>query len=239
MEAIILAGGAGTRLKSVVPDLPKPMADIQGRPFLAYLLDHLVRQGVDRVLLSVGYHHEAITRHFGGGYQGLALDYVIEEEPLGTGGALRQALRTAHSQEVAVVNGDTYFGVDLRAMLASHLRHEAELTMGLKAVAESGRYGTVLFGAAGRIMGFREKGCQGPGYINAGVSIIDRALVDRLRPYGNAFSFEQEFLEPEIGRLRAYAMVSEAFFIDIGIPEDYHRAQAVLTQEVEREVASC
>lgn len=239
MEAIILAGGAGTRLNSVVPDLPKPMADIQGRPFLAYLLDHLVRQGVDRALLSVGYRHEAITRHFGRGYQGMAIDYLIEEQPLGTGGALRQALLAAVDREVAVVNGDTYFGCDLRAMLASHRRQEAEITMGLKAVAESGRYGTVLFGAEARITGFKEKGGEGPGYINAGVSIIDWGLVARLHSFGNVFSFEQEFLAAEIAQLKAYAFVSEAFFIDIGIPEDYQRAQAVLNQEVAREVASC
>jgi NDP-sugar pyrophosphorylase family protein len=226
MRAIVLAGGFGTRLRSVVPDLPKPMAPVRGRPFLSYVLDRLVAAGFSEAILAVGYRHEVIEAHFGGDYRGLALRYATEYEPLGTGGAIQAAWRLAPSADVVVLNGDTFLEVDYRAMVDAHRTADAELTMAVREVPDAGRYGALAL-EAGRVRGFQEKGQHGPGWINAGVYVLAPRLRGRF-PNQDAFSFEQDVLGAEVASLRPLAFRTTGRFIDIGIPADYERADAVL-----------
>jgi NDP-sugar pyrophosphorylase family protein len=226
MRAIVLAGGFGTRLRSVVPDLPKPMAPVRGRPFLSYLLDRLVAAGFSEAILAVGYRYEVIQARFGDDYRGLALRYSVEDEPLGTGGAIQAAWRLAPSADVVVLNGDTFLEVDYRAMVDAHRAAGAELTMSVREVADAGRYGALVL-EAGRVCGFQEKGWHGPGSINAGVYVLSPRVRVRF-PNREAFSFEQDVLVAEVAALRPLAFPTTGRFIDIGIPADYERADAVL-----------
>jgi D-glycero-alpha-D-manno-heptose 1-phosphate guanylyltransferase len=226
MEAIILAGGLGTRLRGVLPDLPKAMAPIRGRPFLALLLDQLAGAGFRRVILAVGYRHEAIRRYFGERQDRVDLRYSVETEPLGTGGAIRLALGQADSPQTFVLNGDTYAEVDYASMLLAHRTAAVALTVAVHEVADVGRYGA-LDVCDGRIRGFLEKGRGGPGMINAGVYLLSTGLLAGYDLPG-AFSFETDFLMRYVHDLRPLAFATGGTFIDIGVPEDYARAQALL-----------
>jgi len=222
-EAVILAGGAGTRLRSVVSDLPKPMAGVAGRPFLAYQLDYLVAPGASRLILSVGYRREKIMEHFGDRYAGVPVSYVVEEEPLGTGGAIRESLRAVCGESALILNGDTFFPVDLNGMLRALHAGDCGLVMAVKELFRFDRYGTVVM-AEGRITGFRERGLCERGYINGGIYAVTKAITT-LFPDRQTFSFEADFLEQQVGRIGVVPFCSDAYFIDIGIPEDYQRAQ--------------
>ena len=167
MEAIVLAGGLGTRLRGIVDDIPKPMAPVHGRPFLAYVLDQLVDSGFHTTILAAGYRHEAIRSYFGEEYRGLALAWSVESEPLGTGGAIRLACDQAQSSDVFVLNGDTYLELDYRAMLKAHVRAGAQLSLAVCQVPDVARYGALEV-SEGIVRGFREKGQSGPGWINGG-----------------------------------------------------------------------
>jgi len=226
MEAVVLAGGLGTRLRAVVADVPKPMAPVAGRPFLAYVLDRLVDTGFATAILAVGYRFEAIRSHFGDGYRGLRLAYSVEREPQGTGGALRDALALGSGGEMFVLNGDTWLDVDYRAMLAAHERSRAELTIAVHRVADSARYGALEL-EGNRVRGFREKGESGSGWINGGIYVVGPALRTRLRRVG-AFSFEQDVLVPGVASIAPLAFRTTGQFIDIGIPDDYVRARQIL-----------
>lgn len=230
MEAIILAGGLGTRLKSVVPDLPKAMAPIMGRPFLALLLDALADAGFTSVILAVGYRSEAIREHFGERYRSLRLNYSIEVSPLGTGGAIRLALEQVSDSQVFVLNGDTYLQVDFRAMQEAHVAADARLTVAVQPVADTGRYGA-LDVERGHIRRFAEKGRKGPGLINAGVYLLNAQLLARY-PLPNAFSFESDFLMPHAEELRPLVFTAGGIFIDIGVPDDYALAQRLLGRDL-------
>jgi D-glycero-alpha-D-manno-heptose 1-phosphate guanylyltransferase len=225
MEAIVLAGGLGTRLRSVVADLPKAMAPVNGRPFLAYLLDPLIAAGFDAAILAVGYKSESIRGHFGDRYRSLPLRYSIESEPLGTGGAIKLALAQVRTSNIFVANGDTYLELDYGAMLASHRRAGSHLTIAVQTVPEAGRYGTLEI-EAGHVRGFIEKGRSGPGSINAGVYLLSRELLDRY-PLPPAFSFETDFLMRNVREIAPLAFPTRGTFIDIGVPEDYARAQTL------------
>ena len=226
MEAIVLAGGLGTRLRSVVADLPKAMAPVAGRPFLEHLLDDLVDAGFASVVLAIGYRAEAIREHFRDRYRGLPLAYSIEGQPLGTGGAIRLAMNRASSPEVFVVNGDTFIEVDYSGMLAAHRRASAALTIAVHEVSDAARYGALVI-AGERVQGFFEKGRAGPGWINAGVYLLARTLLDDVA-LPTAFSFESDYLVPNVADLKPLAFPTEGLFIDIGVPEDYTRAQSLL-----------
>lgn len=224
MKAIVLAGGLGTRLASVTSDIPKPMAPIGSRPFLEYLLDYLIEQGAEQAVLAVSYKWEVIRKHFGDTYRGLSLNYSVEEQPLGTGGAILQALEFLTDDEVVVLNGDTLFHVDLKGLANIHRNGGARLSIALKQVTDSGRFGRVEVSADGVISSFLEKSTGGPGWINGGVYMLHRELfADCRMPV--RFSFEQDLVEPNIDRIQPRAFQSEAYFIDMGIPEDYARAQ--------------
>ena len=226
MEAIVLAGGFGTRLASRLNNIPKPMALVAGRPFLEILFGHLGRNGCTRALLSVGHLHQVIQKHFGSSFHGIQIEYVIEPEPLGTGGAIRTALEQAHEPSVLVLNGDTFLAANLAALLSAHDTAEAAFTMAIAHQLDIARYGGVLLNGD-RVVGFEEKGRTGPGWINAGVYAITRDLAWPPGLQGK-FSFERDFLMPEIERLSPLAFPTDGFFLDIGIPEDLDRAQTEL-----------
>ena len=232
MEAIVLAGGLGTRLRSVVKDLPKPMAPVHGRPFLALVLDQLVEAGFATAILAAGYRHEVIRDCFGDRYRGLVLRYSVESEPLGTGGAMRLACIHTHARDVFVLNGDTYLELDFRAMLDAHVRVAASFSMAVCHVPDVARYGALDL-EDGIVRGFREKGRSGPGWINGGTYILGPELRARLRPEG-ASSFESDVLVPEVELIRPLAFRTSGLFIDIGIPEDYLRVQQVFSQRPTR-----
>jgi len=223
MQAIILAGGLGARLRSVVPDLPKPMARVAGRPFLAWVLEHLATAGCARAVLAVGYRHEAIREHFGDRFQDMELVYSVEDTPLGTGGAIRLAADGVDDPPVFVVNGDTFLDLDYPAMLAAHRAAGEAMSMAVCPVPDVGRYGALEL-ADGHVAGFLEKGPAGPGTINAGVYLLSRRVLDMIPP-GQACSFERQVLAPRLAEIRPAAFAAPGLFIDIGVPEDYARAQ--------------
>lgn len=226
MEAIILAGGFGTRLASRLHNIPKPMAPVAGRPFLEILLGHLGRNGCTRALLSVGHLHEVIVDHFGTSFGGIEIEYVIEHEPLGTGGAIRAALGQVRESSALVLNGDTFLAADLAAMLAAHTAAGAIFSMAVAQQPDIARYGGVVV-QDNRVVGFEEKGRSGPGWINAGVYAVTRDLTWPAE-LQDKFSFERDFMMPKLASLSPLAFQVDGFFLDIGIPEDLDRAQTEL-----------
>lgn len=227
-EAIILAGGFGTRLQGVVADVPKPMAPVAGRAFLYYLLDALAAQGVGRVILAV--HHLAeVIEAIGPRYRGLRLEYLREETPLGTGGAIRQALSRIEGEDALVLNGDTYLEIDYQAVLHHRRETDSDLVLAVRPVADGARYSLVETDATGRVAGFLPTGAAGrPGLIGAGVYALRRGLFDGTDLPPGAFSFETDFLARLTGNLRVQTYRCAGYFIDIGVPDDYRRAQTEL-----------
>ena len=229
MEAIVLAGGFGTRLQTVVKDVPKPMAEINGFPFLKYLLDSLNQQGVTRVILSVGYKQEIIKDYFQDRYLDMTIFYASEDSPLGTGGAIIEALKLTTNNEVYVLNGDTFFDVDLKAMQRFHKETNADISLATKVMQDFDRYGTVKIEAR-RVVGFEEKQYQTKGFINGGIYLIKKAVFDPFE-LNTKFSFESDFLEKKLQQLMVTAFKSDGYFIDIGIPDDYYHASTVFHGE--------
>ena len=229
--AIVLAGGLGTRLRSEVPDLPKPMAPVAGRPFLEYLLDYWIAQGINRFVLSVGYRHEIISAHFGHSYGGVPVDYAIEEVPLGTGGGLLLAAQSLDSAAPFVVlNGDTYFAVDLKVLAAFAETHRSDWCFSLFRANEAGRYMGMGVGADGRITSLKS-GTGAPGrFANGGVYWVRAGALDPGRfPTGIKLSLEDDvFLAAMAASQRLYGLEFPGTFIDIGVPTDYHRAASLL-----------
>jgi D-glycero-alpha-D-manno-heptose 1-phosphate guanylyltransferase len=228
MEAIVLAGGLGTRLASRLHGLPKPMAPVAGRPFLEILLTQLRRSGCDSVLLSVGRQHTVIQDHFGATFDGMKIEYVIESVPLGTGGAIRLALTRAREESVLVLNGDTFLDADYTDMLRFHAAESAAVTLAVVHRDDVSRYGGVTI-EGDRIVGFEEKGRSGSGWISAGTYVLARDL-GWPPALPEKFSIETDFFMPEVARFRPAAFKVDGFFLDIGIPEDLDRAQTVLSQ---------
>jgi D-glycero-alpha-D-manno-heptose 1-phosphate guanylyltransferase len=228
MRAIILAGGMGTRLRTLVPDLPKPMAPIAGRPFLEYLIEKLAAGGVRDIVLSVGYRADAISDHFGARWGEAAISYVREDEPLGTGGAIALAARGWAGGSLLVLNGDTFVNLDFADLVRwrNGAALGAPLGMVLCQVADVSRYGAVHC-EAGVVSGFAEKGPGGPGLINAGAYLIDPSIFPRFGLSGQ-FSLETDLIQVHLAALRPRAYVTEAFFIDIGVAEDFVRAQTAI-----------
>lgn len=202
------------------------MAPVAGRPFLELLLDQLQRSGITRVLLSVGHLRQVIIDHFGPKYRELDIEYVVEEQPLGTGGGIRLALAHALTPQVFVVNGDTFVGLDYAGMLAAHRRTDSTLTMASAHLPDISRYGGLVTDDSGRIVSFSEKGTTGPGYINAGIYLLNRDVSWFGLP--EAFSFETDFLMPHLNDIAPRAFPANGLFLDIGIPEDLDKAQTLL-----------
>lgn len=226
MEAIILAGGLGTRLRSVIADVPKPMALVAGEPFLKHLFVYMSRQGVSKVILSVGYKYEVIEEFFGEKYLGIEIVYSIEKEALGTGGAIKKALVSTTESNLLILNGDTFFNVSLNELIKHHHQLAAKMSMSLKPMHDFDRYGAVECAEDGSVTDFHEKKHMQEGLINGGVYVVNKDIFDGFN-LPDVFSFE-EFLTKEIMQLGISALVFDEYFIDIGIPEDYQRAQADL-----------
>ncbi|MCI0455432.1 MAG: nucleotidyltransferase family protein [Gemmataceae bacterium] len=229
IPALILVGGLGTRLRSVLPDRPKALAPVAGRPFLSYLFDQLQAAGLRRAVLCTGYQAHQVEATFGPRYGALVLTYSREEAPLGTGGALRLALPKLDAEEALVLNGDSYVDYPLAEFHAWHREHGFAGSLLLTWTEDTARFGTVEVDAAGRIRAFREKqGLARPGWINAGIYLLARRLLEAL-PAGRPVSLEREafpaWLAGGLG-----GPVRRAAFLDVGTPESLAQAEAFLAK---------
>lgn len=226
-KAVILAGGKGTRLASVVHDKPKPMADIAGLPFLHYMILTLKKNGIDEVVLLVGHLREVIMDYFQSSYHGVVISYEIEAEPRGTGGLIYE-LAKQWQEPILLVNGDTYFDVDIQALVTK--AEQSEIIIAVRAVEHSDRYG-VLEIHDDRIVDFKEKTWIDQGYINGGIYMLPAGVFDNYNlPF--SFSIEKDFFELHKDSLHLKPFYSQGYFIDIGIPEDYEKAQTSIPRQV-------
>lgn len=231
MTGVLLAGGLGTRLRTVLPDTSKPIAPVEGRPFLFYLFDQLTRADVSPLILCTGHRSEQVCTEIGTEYQGVPVLYSVEQQPLGTAGALRLARRN-HPQTAPwlAMNGDSYLDIDLRAMMDSHWRSGLAATIATVRVEDGRRYGSLEWSAEHRVTAFREKSAaMGPRWINGGVYIFEQEFLDTL-PDRAPLSLETEAFPAWIDH-GIHAFASEARFIDIGTPESYVAAQRFFTQK--------
>lgn len=230
-EMVILAGGYGTRLRSVVSDVPKPMAPVGGRPFLEYLLDYWIAQGIRRFILSTGYLGDVVQNHFGNAYRTAAIDYMREESPLGTGGALRLALgEVAWSGKFALMaNGDTWFPIDLMLMAADAVLQNKPITIALKELQKNDRHGGVEVTSSGAVHAFGVKSSDHT-LINAGCYLFEIATVHQeLASYPDTFSLEHDFLVSYAAGGLVGSSIQNKPFLDIGVPDDYRRAIELLS----------
>lgn len=227
-EAVILAGGLGTRLRSEVNDRPKVLAEVNGKPFIHFVLNYLAEQGIEHAILSVGYMGEMIEKLIGSAYEKMKVSYVYEETPMGTGGGIYLSLKEARQDVVAVVNGDTIFQVDLQSMTEFHIANHADFTLALKRMENFDRYGTVEIDDNGYITAFKEKQFMAEGLINGGVYAVSRhGFVDH--KFELPFSLEQDYFEKYLKKDVICGIECDAYFLDIGIPEDFKRAQVELS----------
>ena len=224
--AIILAGGMGTRLKTIISDLPKPMAPIMNVPFLTYQLNYLKHFGIKKVIFSVGYLSEKIIAHYNQSFENISIEYSIEKNPLGTGGGIRMAMSNLKEDLVLILNGDSFFDLDLEQFYNLHLEQKSDFSLALRYVNNSERYGNIEFNLSNQITSFIEKNqLNQSGYINAGVYILSKKLyLQNTKPDIN-FSIEKEFFEKQLNQLIIKGFEFKDYFIDIGIPEDYLKAQ--------------
>jgi D-glycero-alpha-D-manno-heptose 1-phosphate guanylyltransferase len=226
-EAIILAGGLGTRLREAVPELPKCMAPVGGRPFIRYVTDYFRQAGIQHFIFALGYKSAYFDEFFRGSFPNGGYSVSPEREPLGTGGAIRQACTLAKTGTVLILNGDTFFGIDLGALSAFHAEKDADCSLCLKPMRDFDRFGVVELDQEQRVSSFREKQHYSAGLINGGVYALNvTRFLDEGLP--EKFSFEKEYLEK--GNRRLYGLVQDSYFIDIGIPEDYRRVQEEINQ---------
>ncbi|WP_319410100.1 nucleotidyltransferase family protein [uncultured Desulfosarcina sp.] len=231
LDAIILAGGLGTRLKAAVPNLPKPLAPVRGKPFLDILLNQLRTQGIFKnIIIAIGHKGEWIEYQYGNRTDcGFNILFSREDTLLGTGGAIKKALALTTSQKVIVLNGDSYIEVNISELIQSHQRNRASFSIVLKEVQNADRYGSVAMDETNRILSFAEKrinGGVGKGFINAGMYLINTSIFNAI-PKETVLSLETDIL-PELVKDRVYGFISTGKFIDIGIPETYHIADTYL-----------
>jgi D-glycero-alpha-D-manno-heptose 1-phosphate guanylyltransferase len=224
---VILAGGPGTRLRSVLPDIPKPMASVNGRPFLEYLLHQARQFGLTDVILCLGYKGEMIRNYFGDGIKhGVRIRYSCERELLGTAGALSQARQLIRSDPFLVMNGDSYCEVEIHELVKQHRNRNALGTIATTWVQDRTRYGSVVLGPRDNIIRFSEKGKpQGSGYINGGIYAFSAAILNEI-PSGKYYSFEKDVFPSVVGK-GLFAFRTSGMFIDIGTPSDLQRAETV------------
>ena len=227
-EAIILAGGLGTRLRSAVPDLPKCMAPVNGQPFLTYVIHHFISEGITNFIFSLGYKSEAIITFLEKDFPALSFTTSIEEEPLGTGGAIKKAITKAKDNYVLIANGDTLYKTDNELLANIHSLSGACCTLSLKPMQNFDRYGVVETNECSLIKSFKEKQFYKSGLINGGVYALHKNKFLR-ENLPEKFSFEKDYLEKFYSKRRMFGVEQDEYFIDIGIPEDYERAQRELT----------
>ncbi|MFZ1785706.1 MAG: nucleotidyltransferase family protein [Ferruginibacter sp.] len=225
--AIILAGGLGTRLRTVVSELPKCMAPVADKPFLFFVIEYLLSQGIDKFIFSLGYKSELITKYLDDQYPSLNKQYAIEEEPLGTGGAIKLACGLTADEQVLILNGDTIFKANLDTLSSFHINTSADCTLTLKPMQNFDRYGVVELKNNSSISSFKEKKYYASGLINGGIYAL-RVAAFLNEDWPQKFSFEKDYLEAFVDKRKIYGIVQREYFIDIGIPEDYERAQVEL-----------
>ena len=226
MEAIILAGGLGTRLKNIVNDVPKPMAPISGRPFLEILLESLIAKGFKRVILSLCHMPEKISDHFGNSYKDIEIIYSIETSPLGTGGAIKRSLKLASNKDIFIINGDTFLDLDYKKVYACYLKNKDPLIV-IRKVSNLSRYGEVKV-KNDKIISFGSRRTnKKAGYINAGCYIFQKEIFDEI-DLEESFSIENDFFPTAIKEKPYQFYVLKDLFIDIGIPSDFKKAQLIL-----------
>lgn len=221
-EAIILSGGLGTRLREAVPNLPKSMAPVTGRPFLEILLTKLAQNGFKRIILALGFMADKIIDHFGQEFAGMEIIYVVEDAPLGTGGAVKLAMQASTQDHVFIFNGDSFLDLEVNKVDEQWQLHRRPIIVGCQ-VPDTVRYGRLLTNAE-VVVGFTEKGITGPGIINAGCYVLNQGQLDSFAE-NSAFSLEVDFFAKIVKKIDIDVFVSSGHFIDIGIPEDYARAQ--------------
>lgn len=227
ITAVILAGGMGTRLRPVIADRPKVMADVNGRPFITYLLDQLLVDGIGEAVLCTGYLAEMVSNTLGDNYHGIRLEYSQEDVPLGTGGALRLAMTRARGELLLAMNGDSYCAMDIQELIAVHRNRQAVCSITVTEVPDVARYGSVAMTSDGAVTSFLEKGVtSGAGHINAGIYLFRPEVLEAI-PFNCQVSLEREVFPGLIGA-GLYGYSARGPFIDIGIPEDYRRASAFL-----------
>ncbi|MEO7309061.1 MAG: nucleotidyltransferase family protein [Chitinophagaceae bacterium] len=226
-ECIILAGGLGTRLRTVLADLPKCMAPVAGRPFIDYVIDYFLAQGIEKFILALGYKAEVIIGHMEQNYPDLDIQYSIEIEPLGTGGAIKKACKMLDSDMAVITNGDTLYKIDLSQAIMELGERQPDCTLLLKPMQNFERYGVVELDSQNKITAFKEKQFYESGLINGGVYLL--TVPSFLKEvFTEKFSFEKDFLEALYPLRNLCGLVQDAYFIDIGIPEDFERAQVEL-----------
>ncbi|MDZ4707374.1 MAG: nucleotidyltransferase family protein [Saprospiraceae bacterium] len=227
MIAIILAGGLGTRLHSVTRDMiPKVMAEVKGKPFIHWQLHYLKNQGIHKIIMAVHHHADQVRAYVGDKFAGLEVLYSFESIPLGTGGAARLALNQADSGQVWIMNGDTWFPVNLQAMLSNHRQSGNDITLALKKLFDFDRYGSVTIGKNCRITAFKEKQPILEGYINGGIYLIETEVLKSFQS-GTRFSLEHDLFEQKVGQLKIGGFKSRSRFIDMGIPTDFEQIQTL------------
>ncbi len=228
MEAIILAGGLGERLRSIVSDVPKPMALVADKPFLHHLVHYVIKQGITHIVFSVGYKGNIIIDYFRKNSFGVDISFAIEDEPLGTGGAILNGLRKCQQDRVFVLNGDTFLALDYRIVEENHKKHGASMSMALRYLEQNDRYGRAIL-KDNHIIGFESSSENEAGWVNAGVYLIERNLMDNF-DLPEKFSFEQDFVEAQIQKINPLGFMSDTTFIDMGVPEDYNRTADFLKE---------
>jgi len=229
-EAIILAGGFGTRLREVLENTTKPMAPINGKPFLEYQLNYLKNFGINRVVMAVGYLSEQIINHFGNKFNNIEIVYTQENSPLGTGGGINFAFTKIIGKEAFVVNGDTLFDIDLNKFYEFHYQKKSVFSLALRQLNNVDRFGSVIIDENNQIIKFAEKGqFQGKGLINGGVYIIKNDFFLSL-DLPEKFSLENEVFEKYYYDGIFSGKVFTDYFLDIGIPSDYKKAQDDFTK---------
>lgn len=222
-ECIILAGGKGTRLQSVVNDVPKCMAQVANIPFLQHLFDYLAKERFEHLILALGYKADIITDWLNTQSYNFRVSYVVENDALGTGGAIQFAFPKVVSNQALILNGDTFFNINTDALYQSHGKNGADISMALKPMTNFDRYGTVNCDQKGRIIKFNEKEQTDKGLINGGVYLVNKNIFSKLN-LPEKFSFEKDILETQLDRLTIYGEVFDKYFVDIGIPSDFEKA---------------
>lgn len=228
MDVIILAGGFGTRLKDVVHEVPKSMAPINGIPFLTYILNYLYNYNVNTIVMAVGYKRHQIMDHYGYEYRGMKIRYSIEREPLGTGGAIKKAMKLVTTDNVLVLNGDVYAPIKLDEIMKKHEEHQAKVTMAVKPMQHVSRYGIVDFDD-NRIKRFEEKKPVDFGYINTATYVMNKKFLNSFDT-PNRFSMEQDLFANTVSDYNYVPYVYKGYFMDIGIPKDYQKFEEDMEQ---------
>ena len=226
MEAIILAGGMGTRLREIIADIPKPMAPVNDKPFLFYIFNWIKDYPVEKAILSIGKGSEKVMDYLQDSFNNIPVEYAIEEKSLGTGGAVRFALHKTRGEDILILNGDTYFPIDLNKFFLFHIENKNLFSVALKPMKNFSRYGSVeCFN--NNILRFNEKKFCSDGLINGGIYLVNKDFIES-RQLPEVFSLEKDILEKVAGSSTLKCMKFDDMFIDIGIPDDYRRAESIL-----------